>query len=497
MADRPRRTESPLQQRASVAAAPPACIGSTPTPSTRSSGNGSLARQALTGSADRLRQPPAHRARSPRPFSAAGIVGYALDPDTSAPIRRCATVSTTRPPFSSLPTAPIPARSSITASPFRPAAKLPAGDHTVTVEAVDPVSDQLVQLASQPIYRPRSDRRHAAHRHHHDATTTQVAGTVSGPGLRRRHWQGADRHRRRGRQTGPRRPRPPPPDTYSFGQAPETPLPARARRRTSTCSDPTRRDPPVLHRAPTCRNTPRVSRNPRPPQSRARSPVHITSRTGTAFVRLDIDGLIGGLIHVRKVGQRRDAIRRPRSPTGSSPPGAEPDRSDHARHARRFSTTASPTRNPRPLLVRLVLDFRPLIKIQVELPSCRARPSTSRCRENSKTQAGAEKVAAFSSCTFACRTSFSSSRDSPVRRRRFDQLLPHRRNVGPFAGDFAKTMQGARLLPASRKQSESTDHFAVALGNPKVPVPAIEVDWFNWNRWSRNRSTKRPHAPAR
>ena len=80
-------------------------------------------------------------------LSAAGIVGYALDPDTSKPIQVRYRIDNDAPVFVlANRTHPGPV---INHGFSIPLPQLPAGDHAITVEAVDPVSDQLVQLASQ------------------------------------------------------------------------------------------------------------------------------------------------------------------------------------------------------------------------------------------------------------------------------------------------------------------------------------------------------------
>ncbi|MGN6368016.1 MAG: S8 family serine peptidase [Phycisphaerae bacterium] len=80
-------------------------------------------------------------------FSPAGVVGYALDPDSPKPIQVRYRIDNDAPVFVlANHTHPGPM---INHGFSFPLPQLPAGDHTVIVEAVDPVSDQLVQLTSQ------------------------------------------------------------------------------------------------------------------------------------------------------------------------------------------------------------------------------------------------------------------------------------------------------------------------------------------------------------
>ncbi len=223
-------------------------------------------------------------------LTAAGIVGYALDPDTTKPIQVRYRIDNGAPVFVlANHTHPGPV---INHGFSIPLPQLPAGDHTITVEAVDPVSDQLVQLASQTFTVTDPAGSTLPTGALTTLTTTLAAGTVTDPDAASPLQIRIDVDGVSGKPVlttatttaG----------TFTFSQPLK--LPSGAHRIDVYVFDQPSGTPVLIARqlvgyTPVTGTL--LSAKPR------QISIHVTSRTGTAFVRLDIDGLIGALTPVK------------------------------------------------------------------------------------------------------------------------------------------------------------------------------------------------------
>lgn len=251
-------------------------------------------------------RPPAGLVES---FSAAGIVGYALDPDTSKPIQVRYRIDSGAPV---LVLANRPHAGSYNGHGFSiPLPQLPAGDHTITVEAIDPVSDQLVQLTSQTltVANPEGNMLPTGVVQFTTLPTgaTHVGGSVTDPDAAVAPTLRIDIDGRPGTPFAAIATASP--GTFNFGQ--NLKLPSGAHRIDVYDLDQPSNIPVLLARQ-LVGHTPVsgtiISAKPRQMTGT------VASSTGTAFLRLDIDGLIGALLTVRP-GPFTVAV--PPLPTGS------------------------------------------------------------------------------------------------------------------------------------------------------------------------------------
>ena len=223
-------------------------------------------------------------------LTAAGIVGYARDPNTAAPIQVRYRID------AGAPVLVVANRPHI--APFNghgfniSLPQLTAGDHTITVEAVDPVSDTLVQLASQTITAADSAGDTLPTGVIGKLTSTAVAGTVTDPDAASPIRVRVDVDGVPGKSfatvgTGTA-------GTFAFSKALQ--LTAGPHRIDVYALDATSNVPVLLARQlvgfkPVTGSI--VLARPRVFTG------HVASRSGVAFLRLDIDGLIGALASVR------------------------------------------------------------------------------------------------------------------------------------------------------------------------------------------------------